>query len=372
MSCFLNFHLTLAVNCSQCKPKYIATALFGALYIASSSGETLAVKALNYANEPLSLPGYTALLSNQMWIFMIPIYLTMRTKEDSPFAYMAHYTGMGILLFIITLFRNISLNVLPGSVFSLLISTSIVFNMFLSWFFLKKTFNKWHFCATVFCLASALSIGVSVLVVPQEMKIDENGVLLAIGSAFFIALMGVWQECLLPSWSNMNLRIVELTLVSSVVASSLLVCFSTFSAEFRQWSPALTYSSQTTHGLILVVCVSLALPILKLLARNSKYSAIQNSNAFFFEFIQASSALLCSVASILLFNEPWSVGYSVSFVCMALSFMSYIQAKRVTKSTKEKANVKSAVEPIILTIQNPIGIIPTEDPKNVSVVESWK
>ena len=304
---------------------------------------------------------------------MIPIYVMIRTKEDIPFAYMYQYIGMGTLLFMITLFRNISLNVLPGSVFSLLISTSIVFNMFLTWLLLKKTFNKWHLCATVLCLASALSIGVYAFVAPQEMKIDEMGVLLAIGSAFFIALMGVWQEYLLPSWSNVNLRIVELTLVSSVVASSLLVCFSTFSGEFKLWDPALTYSSQTTPGLILVVCISLALPILKLLARNSKYSAIQNSNAFFFEFIQASSALLCSVASILLFNEPWSVGYSIAFVCMTLSFMSYIQAKRLAKSTKEKAQqVKNKVNPIVLIIQNPLGNIPTEDPKNISVVESWK
>ena len=371
MSFFLNFHLTLAVNCSQCKPKYIATGLFGLLYIASSSGETLAVKALNYANEPLSLPGYTALLSNQMWIFMIPIYVMIRTKEDIPFAYMYQYIGMGTLLFMITLFRNISLNILPGSVFSLLISTSIVFNMFLSWFFLKKTFNKWHFCATVFCLASALSIGVSAFVSPQETRIDEMGVLLAIGSAFFIALMGVWQEYLMPSWSNINLRIVELTLVSSVVASALLVLFSIVSGEFKLWVPALTYASQTTLGLVLVVCISLALPILKLLARNSKYSAIQNSNAFFFEFIQASSALLCSVASILLFNEPWSAGYSIAFACMSLSFMSYIQAKRVDKSMKEKAKLQRVVNPILLILHNPIGNAST-DRKTVSVVKSWK
>jgi drug/metabolite transporter (DMT)-like permease len=243
--------------------------------------------------------------------------------------------------------------------------------MFLSWFFLKKTFNKWHLCATVFCLASALSIGVSAILVPQETRIDEMGVLLAIGSAFFIALMGVWQEYLLPFWSNVNLRIVELTLVSSIVASALLVLFSAVSGEFKLWAPALTYSSQTTSGRTLVVCVSLALPILKLLARNSKYSAIQNSNAFFFEFIQASSSLICSVASILLFNEPWSVGYSIAFICMMLSFMSYIQAKRVVKNIQEKAKLKRVDNPIILILHNPLENAST-GPKTVSVVRSWK
>ena len=128
--------------------------VLGVVFSASSAGETLAVKALNYAPDSLALPAYTAFMTNQMWLFMIPICLYIRWSYTG-YDYIHHYVNGGILLFIITILRNISVNVLPGSVFSLLISTSILFNMGISWFWLKKSFNYSHIGAAACCIASA-------------------------------------------------------------------------------------------------------------------------------------------------------------------------------------------------------------------------
>jgi hypothetical protein len=54
--------------------------VYATLFAISSAGETLAIKSLNYKSVPLRLPTYTALMSNQLWIFMIPIYF-MQFKE---------------------------------------------------------------------------------------------------------------------------------------------------------------------------------------------------------------------------------------------------------------------------------------------------
>jgi len=48
---------------------------YGFLYAITSAGEIVAIKSLNYNEVPLLLPAYTALLSNQVWLFMIPVYL---------------------------------------------------------------------------------------------------------------------------------------------------------------------------------------------------------------------------------------------------------------------------------------------------------
>jgi hypothetical protein len=74
--------------------------------------------------------------------------------------------------------------------------------------------------------------------------------------------------------------------------------------------------------------VSCALPVLKLLVRNTKYATIKNSSAFFFEFAQSSGSLLGSVSNVLIFEEPWGVGYIVSILLMAISFGLYIQTKK--------------------------------------------
>ncbi len=61
-------------------PEEAAAVAFGVLYAAASAGETLADKALNY-NAPLSLPAYTALLSNQLWVLMLPLYCAQRNER---------------------------------------------------------------------------------------------------------------------------------------------------------------------------------------------------------------------------------------------------------------------------------------------------
>ena len=234
-----------------------------------------------------------------------------------------NYLKMGLLTFIITLLRSISINSLPGSVFGLLISTSIVFNLILSVFWLNRQFNRWHSLAAGLCICSAASILSTVQLDSGNYSLGVPSALLA---AFFIAFMSVWQEKL----ENQ----LEMTLVASFIAMILTLVYAVFSREIRIWSPSLE------GGGALIICVSIALPVLKLLVRNSKYSVIQYSSAFFFEFIQASSSLLGSAANILVFGEPWNDGYSAAFVLMAASFGAYIYAKRKIK--------KPTAEPVIV------------------------
>ena len=105
---------------------------FGFVYGVSSGGETLAIKGLNYNTPPIVLPAYTAFMCNQMWVFLLPLWLCQK-GEVSTKSYWRDYLGLGVLTFIITILRNISVNAMPGSVFALLISTSIVFNIGISW-----------------------------------------------------------------------------------------------------------------------------------------------------------------------------------------------------------------------------------------------
>ena len=336
------------------------------LYAFSSAGETLAVKALNYAPEPLYLPVYTALLSNQMWVFMVPVYLLMsgpkEARRHTTLIYALHYTGFGILTFVITILRNISVNAIPGSVFTLLISTSILFNILLSWIVLKRKFNNWHLGAALTCLASALSIGITALFTNQEEGTYNFplGIFTGIAGAAAIAVMNVAQEYAQPLWDNLNLRLVEMTLVSSLVASLLVAVYGLLIGEVFEWSTALRRSGD---GLLLLVCVSIILPVLKLLVRNTKYSIINHTSAFFFEFIQAAAALLGSLANVIIFGEPWGLGYVAALLLLALSFGMYSKAKLAAKSTPNKSTETKSI-----SIENPIG-----SPQTVLVVVNvWK
>ena len=315
-----------------CRPKSqdITAIIYATLFAVSSAGETIAVKSLNYNSVPLQLPTYIALLSNQAWLFLIPVYWMQRKERKVLKAqYWAQYVCLGCLTFTITIPRNISLNSLPGSVFSLLISTSILFNIVLSKLILKKVFTYWHIAAAVFCLASACSIGFVTLFTTQEGDANYTaGFTTGIIAAFFVAAMNVAQEYIQPTWDNYNVRVVEMTIVSSLVASVFTVVYGTFSKEITEWSPSIMAATQTYNGLVLVTSISCLLPVLKLLIRNTKYATIKNSSAFFFEFAQSSGSLLGSIANILVFNEPWGIGYIIAILLMTISFILYAQTKR--------------------------------------------
>ena len=352
----------------------VAAVGYGILYAVSSAGETLAVKSLNYNSVPLQLPTYTALLSNQLWLFMLPIYW-FQCKERSALkeTYWSQYLVMGCLTFTITILRNISVNVMPGSVFSLLISTSILFNIVLSKLTLKKVFTYWHIAAAAFCLASACSIGFTALFTNQEdvAGVDyKTGVATAVSAAFFIAVMNVSQEYIQPTWDNYNVRIVEMTIASSLIATVLTVVYGTFAKEIPRWDPAITASTRTQDGLALVVSISCLLPILKLLVRNTKYATIKNSSAFFFEFAQSSGSLVGSVANVLIFKEPWGIGYIIAIILMTISFALYAQTKRAIVMPPPPDYPKGDIR-----ISNPIITTTTKQVVNgqvVVIVSLWK
>lgn len=375
------------------KLKHILTIIYSSVYIASSGAETLAVKALNYANIPLYLPGYTAFLSNAMWLLMIPVYFSSLRKRNSnedellklskidqtTRQYALQYFMMGILTFAITLLRNLSLNLLPGSIFSLLISTSIAFNMFLNFFFLKKSFNSWHLLAAVLCVGTAISASSSGFISQQDGSIiNEVGVIEALVASFFIAVMSVYQEHLQTLWADKDFRIIEMSLISSFIASLLILLYSWLSGEVRDWKPSLELSTSTREGLILVSCISVALPILKMFVRNSKYSTIQYSSSFFFEFVQATSALSTSLGSIFIFKETWSASYLGSLFCMSLSFAAYIQAKRIASTSAKGLLQKTSTliiknteideDPEVSSTHNPLSPKSSKDPQH-DVVE---
>ena len=304
----------------------------GILYAITSAAEIVAIKSLNYNSVPLVLPAYTALLSNQVWLFMLPIYwYQYSSRKMLKKMYWSQYIATGALLFSLTMLRHISINSMPGSVFAILISTSILFTIVLSKLFLGKQFTYWHLGAAVFCLASAFSIGFVALFTDQEDSAGVNykvGISTALIAAFLLGIMNVSQEYMQLSWDDYDIRVVEMTLVSSLIASVLIVVYATFSKEITEWTPAINASTQTREGLVLVACISVALPIIKLLVRNMKYATIKHSNAFFVEFAQSAGSLLGSLANILVFREPWGPGYLVAIILMAISFGLYAQTKR--------------------------------------------
>jgi len=308
--------------------------LFGIGFICSSAGETLSIKGLNYADTPVVLPLYTAFMSNQMWVLMLPFWFQLE-RRPLTLNYAIQYVGMGVLTGAVSLFRSISLNFISGSVYTILISTSILFNMLLSYVWLKKAFNKWHIVACICCVLSAISVGASAF---NSSHNNVVGIASAFAASFCLALMTVSQEYIQKDWDDYTYRVTEMSMVASFLASVFLLPIAYGTKEIFEWAPTLKPTP-------LLIGISAALPILKMLVRTTKYATIQNSNAFFFEFVQSSGSLVTSVASILVFREPWNWAYGLSLTLLTLSFGFYIKARLESKKMS-----KIVLEPIVVVV----------------------
>jgi drug/metabolite transporter (DMT)-like permease len=185
-----------------------------------------------------------------MWLLLVPHYIqTLRQSTGLVHTLSwqmraAQYTAGGVITALITVLRNVSINVMPGSVFALLISTSILFSVALSKLFMGAALNAWHYAAVLACLGSAGAIAGTALLTSEEDVPGSNfplGIPAALAAAFFVAVMGTMQEVFQQAWKGacFDLYMLEMTLSSALVASVLIVAFGGAVGELTQWTPAL-------------------------------------------------------------------------------------------------------------------------------------
>lgn len=389
-------------------------------------GEVCLVKGLNYGAD-VWLAGYSALLLNQLWIFVLPTYVahriwrfkqkrggkledaaSRRSAAPSPLQMWGVYLLLGVLTFAITYLRNLGANALPGSVFSLLISSSIVFNMGFSRLILKRRFTLLHALAAGCSLAAAAVIGVTGVLqggpVETQGQMYIVGIPCSLGAAACIALMSVLTDKVrrlmaplaggqaldwaarrfpppvpLPACPAADVDVArqgpegrrddhrcivgactQSDPVAAVahlpdrrcmisrdvqVASGLIVPAIFVTGEFEQWRPELSAAAHAdTKTRTILVLLSCLMPVAKAMVRTGKYETIAHSSAFFFEFVQATAALLSSIASVLIFDEPWTWGYGVALGLMVCGFIVYLFAKRRSRSQAAQAAAKARVD----------------------------
>lgn len=257
------------------------------------------------------------------------------------------YGIMGIVVYFVTLFRNVGVSNLPGSVFSVIIAASIVWNLMLSRVILRRRFNLWHYAAGAAGIGAVILVGMSRYMNggssgggPSAGTPKGNwllGVSSAVAASFCIALMSVLSSRITSKWPHhRQLRITEMTIASTAIAEVLLVPTAWILGEAPKWGPQLTAAWNNPHTRAVLLGVSLVLPIGKIAVRSSKYATISHSSAYLFEFVQACAGIAASVAQFAIFDEPahWSIVAALGLLLMA--FAAYIRAQYMQERAKER------------------------------------
>lgn len=268
----------------------------------------------------------------------------------------AAYALFTAVTFGITLLRNVGANALPGGVFSVLVSTSIAFNLGLSRLVLGRRLTRWHGAAAALCLAAAATLGLSAGGGGDHGGGDSArdrqhhygvGVPATLGAAACIALSSVLNDHVtrgLGPGDDAQFRITEMTLVASVGASALLLPVLFASGEARSWRPQLgTAWAAGGAARWALLALSLAMPCVKAGSRLGKYHVVARSSALAFEFVQAAGSLVGALANAGLFGERLSPAFLGAVGLLAGAFACYARGRLLLKRAHAAEHVVRGV-----------------------------
>jgi len=208
---------------------------------------------------------------------------------------------------------------------------------------LRERFNRWHVAAGACCVAAAVTVGVPRLLNRGSGSRGADyavGVPAALGAAACVALMSVLTDRLSRSVppGDKALRIAEQTITSSLIASALLVPVLFGTGEWRLWEPELTAAWAAAPAVLLAAVI--AMPVTKAAVRTAKYETVGRGGSYFFEFVQASAAILSSVANVVLFGEAWTWTYVGALVLLGAGFALFMAARRKQMRAAVALNAK--------------------------------
>lgn len=133
-------------------------------FIVASATEVLAVKYLNYT-AGWHLPFLAAILMNSFSVLLLPVWGIKfaggrGVEAMSRCRLLLVYAALGCIAFAASIARSVSLNIVPGSVFALMMSSSVLFTTLLSRVLLGKRQHILQYLAALLA-AAAVSVAAS-------------------------------------------------------------------------------------------------------------------------------------------------------------------------------------------------------------------
>jgi len=356
----------------------LSVSLFVWLIISFISASA-AVVCVDYAKQKelfdFQAPDFISLVQKASFVLNIPPLLAVWKKYNVPPKWPTRfewciYLPIGIVGAVETYLKSLALTLLPGSTYTILFESDLIWNVLLSVTFLRRCYHPLQFLSPCFIAGSVIIVAFS----KENNKTHHftsvgkfGGVFLALGSTFLtasIAIVSDWllkkmmtneltrrteqenlvsvqsetdaekQEQLLERnkskiwYQNMEqVRNLEFTFWSSLMAFLFLIIwvFVDPAKEYKKWPSKFQrvrdcekYSSVTNEAIFIILMFSLSLS--RLFVRLSMNHILMVLSAFFFAVWKPFRRIGTEFTSIALFGDVLDLykGLAIVFDCMAL------------------------------------------------------
>ena len=120
-------------------------------------------------------PMFMAMVSESTWIVSFPLMFALARRYNVPLRIPTKqqfiiYTIIGFGFALSKTLTSYSETILPGSIFSIISSSDIVFNLWFSRLILKRKITRWHLAAIVLLIAGVLPNALSDVVIGSKDK----------------------------------------------------------------------------------------------------------------------------------------------------------------------------------------------------------
>jgi len=339
------------------KANYVIVAVLSIGFLLSATGEVLVVKEMNYGFG-VSLPVFNTIIMNLYLPIQVAIYIWVRRREkmkgtDRPITrpYFYRQSVLAIISVALNLFRYFALDTIPASVYVMVGTSDIFFNILLSKFVLRKSFTIYHYASALLAMTAIVIIGVGAqggtsCGTSSCLTVWAPGILFTLLGAFLAAVTSVGSEYLFKKdgkgGEDSNFQMVcEIGIFYAAYGLLLSPIPLVASNEQVHWDSRVGHVSRS--GLFALLCF--ALLFCKLGFRNFKFAVISYNSAFYFAILNSLKTLLTILFAVFILGEPFTTELGIGFPIVTLALGFYLYGGYLNSQKKKKDALNPAELP---------------------------
>jgi len=282
----------------------------------------------------------------------------------------------------LNLFRYFALNSIPASIYVMVGTSDILFNILLSKFVLRKSFTLCHYIAAVLAMVAIMIIGIgakggNTCGVNSCLSAWLPGIIFTLVGALLAAVTSVGSEYLFKKdgkgGEDSNFQMVcEIGIFYAVYGLLLSPIPLLASSEQNLWNRQVGNVSKP--GLFALLCFALLL--CKLGFRNFKFAVISYNSAFYFAILNSLKTLLTIISAVIILGEPFTTELAIGFPIVTLALGFYLYGGYLN-SQKKKVEALNPQEPpkseacIVEMYGSILGNQSTDDSRTLRHKESY-
>jgi drug/metabolite transporter (DMT)-like permease len=258
------------------------------------------------------------------------------------------YCILGALNGIVTLSRTIGLTSLPPTLYAIIANTEIVFEGFLTRFYLGRKLRKYQILSIIFVICGVLvslwdpvkgTFGKEDDSHNTNSKTLVTGILVSLLSRITSSINTILADRFLGRDRKTRIGVYECAFFNALIPFCVIPLAFIFDNETAHWSNQLngrnTLNTFTVTAVVTMICLA------KWGDRISKFSVVQKASTMLFAILDANMKFIAVVGTFIFFHEKIIGGEIIGFIFIVFSLIVSLYDKKIKLEEEERKETEA-------------------------------